>query len=92
MQRSVGIINVIQESRFRLDCEDGRSLQFTLDSHAPIEPQDLPRFRGAPVAVLHAGSAGMAAMVARDIHQIGHQIGHHIGRQLGHQIGRRVRQ
>lgn len=70
VREAVGTIGVIQEGRFRLDTEDGRSLQFTLYRNAPVEPQDLDGFRGARVRVLHDGSAGMTALVARDVRRV----------------------
>lgn len=41
MRQTQGIINVVQEGRFRLTSDDGRSALFQLAPDAPIEPQDL---------------------------------------------------
>lgn len=70
MQTVIGIISVIQESRFRLDTDEGRSLQFTLAARAPIEPQELSRFSGRRVAVESDGVIGMSGYRARNIGQV----------------------
>lgn len=70
MERAVGTITVIQEGRFRLACDSGRSLHFTLDRHASIEPQDLPGLRGARVAVLYGGKTGMSGSVAHAVRRV----------------------
>lgn len=68
MPRISGIITVVQEGRFRLSSDDGRSILFTLSSHAPLEPQDLPWLRGgARVEVGFTTAAGVNALVAQDI-------------------------
>jgi hypothetical protein len=65
-----GVIRVIQEGRFRLDTDDGRSLHFTLDRHSGIEPQDLGRFSGRRVRVSARGAEGMSGRVAHDIGEV----------------------
>ena len=53
MQTATGVIIAVQEGRFRLALPDGRSVQFVLSSHAPLDPQDLPALAAAerPVTV-----------------------------------------
>lgn len=46
MQLVTGIVTVVQEGRFRLSSDRGRSLLFTLHHSASIEPQDLPSVLG----------------------------------------------
>ena len=73
MQHASGIITVVQEGRFRLATEDGRSLLFTLDHRAPLEPQDLGQFvhRG-PVTVAFTLPAHRKALTAHEIHLENH--------------------
>lgn len=68
MQHAFGVITVVQEGRFRLSTRDGRSLLFTLDHGAALEPQDLGRFldRGR-VAVAFTRSDGRKALTAHEI-------------------------
>ncbi len=68
MQTECGIITVVQEGRFRLASDDGRSLLFMLDASARVEPQDLPALLHGPrVRVAHVAAPGRHARVARDI-------------------------
>ena len=63
-----GIITVVQEGRFRLSSDDGRSILFTLASDASLEPQDLPPLLAGPrVEVLYAEARGRKALTAHDI-------------------------
>lgn len=72
MRYEIGIITVVQEGRFRLSSDDGRSLLFTLDRHAPLEPQDLPALAGSVrVAVACTPSPGLKALTAHDIRRTG---------------------
>ena len=70
MHPFTGVISVVQEGRFRLDTDEGRSLHFTLDRNAPIEPQDLIHFRERRVWVFADGPVGMGGHLARDIRQV----------------------
>ena len=67
MKQAVGIITVVQEGRFRLDCDGGRSLQFTLDRRSWIEPQDLPSLRDARVVVAYRCGTSMTGHFAQGI-------------------------
>lgn len=68
MRSDTGFITVVQEGRFRLATDDGRSLLFSLDAHARIEPQDLPAFLAGPrVRVDHRAAAGLGLRAAQDI-------------------------
>lgn len=63
-----GIISVVQEGRFRLSSDDGRSILFTLSSRAALEPQDLPSLLAGPrVEVGFTTADGVNALVAQDI-------------------------
>lgn len=67
-----GIVTVVQEGRFRLATDDGRSILFTLDASATIEPQDLPDLlaRGR-VGVAYSTPTGRKALVAHGIRMEG---------------------
>ena len=68
MDRISGIISVVQEGRFRLSSDDGRSIPFTLSNHAALEPQDLPSLLGGPrVEVGFTAADGVNALVAQDV-------------------------
>jgi hypothetical protein len=69
MQVTVGIITVVQEGRFRLASEDGRSLLLTLAAAAPHEPQDVQALQaeGVRVGVVHEDAPGRASGVAHEI-------------------------
>ncbi len=71
MQHIFGVVTVVQEGRFRLSSDDGRSLLFALDRHAPLEPQDLPALLTRRVAVAFTEAPGRYALTARDIHPDG---------------------
>ena len=63
-----GIISVVQEGRFRLSADDGRSIPFTLASNASLEPQDLPSLLAGPrVQVDYTAADGLNVLVAHDI-------------------------
>ncbi len=64
-----GIINVVQEGRFRLAASDGRSALFQLSSDASLEPQDLDSLAiGAlPVRVTYSEMRNRGAALAHDI-------------------------
>ena len=63
-----GIISVVQEGRFRLSADDGRSILFTLASSAPLEPQDLPGLLAGPrVEVVCTEQGNRRAMTAHRI-------------------------
>jgi hypothetical protein len=64
-----GIINVVQEGRFRLAASNGRSALFQLSPEAPLEPQDLgPLASGAvPVRVTYSEMRDRGAALAHDI-------------------------
>lgn len=69
MRAAEGIINVVQEGRFRLVADDGRSALFQLSAEAPLEPQDLETLvaRRRRVQVLYSPMAGRGAGLAHDI-------------------------
>lgn len=46
-----GVIDVVQEGRFRLALPDGRSMLFILSHDAGLDPQDLPGLAGDGLAV-----------------------------------------
>ncbi len=68
MQHEVGVITVVQEGRFRLSSEDGRSILFILDAGARLEPQDLPLLRDGPrVGIACTQAPGRDALIAHDV-------------------------
>jgi hypothetical protein len=72
MQRISGVVTVVQEGRFRMSTDDGRSILFTLHHGAEWEAQDLPSLqRSARVVVSCADAPGRAAMVAHAIRPAG---------------------
>ena len=72
VQHEFGVITVVQEGRFRLSSDDGRSILFALDRHASIEPQDLPSFLAGPrVGVAYSEAPGRKSLTAHDIRPAG---------------------
>ena len=67
MQHEVGVVTVVQEGRFRLSSDDGRSLLFALDRHARLEPQDLPALLTRRVEVLCTQPPGRRALTAHAV-------------------------
>ncbi len=68
MRHVAGIVTVVQEGRFRLATDDGRSVLFTLAHDAAIEPQDLPDLLGrGRVHVACSAASGRNAMVAHGV-------------------------
>jgi hypothetical protein len=69
METRVGRVSLVQESRFQLVEDDGRSTLFILSHAAPIEPQDLPALqrRAARIAVRCDPAPGKIACVAHSI-------------------------
>lgn len=68
MRHELGTITIVQEGRFRLSSDDGRSLLFILDHGAALEPQDLPRLVSGPrVEVACSPAEGRRALVAHEI-------------------------
>jgi hypothetical protein len=64
-----GRIALVQEQRFRLTTDDGRSLLLTLAHDASVGQEALCRIleSGAPVEVEYAGEPGLASAVARSV-------------------------
>ncbi len=63
-----GIVTVIQEGRFRVATDDGRSVLFTLAHGSPIEPQDLQRFLAhGRVRVSCSAASGRNVLVAHGV-------------------------
>jgi hypothetical protein len=67
VRRISGIITVVQEGRFRLSSDDGRSFLFTLSNGAALEPQDLPPLLQARVEVLCTERSDRKEMTAHRI-------------------------
>jgi hypothetical protein len=69
METRVGRVNLVQEGRFQLVEDDGRSTLFILGHDAPLEPQDLPALqrRGTRIAVRCDPAPGKLAWVAHSI-------------------------
>lgn len=69
MQTVEGTITVVQEGRFRLDTDDGRSLLCILSRRAAQEADDLESLmaRGARVRVRCVPAAQRLALLARDV-------------------------
>jgi formate dehydrogenase major subunit len=67
MKQAIGTVGSVQETRFRLTTDDGRSLAFVLAANASVEPQDLPRLmeQGVRVAVHYRKAGGRQTLVAR---------------------------
>ena len=64
-----GRVAVVQEQRFRLTTDDGRSLLLTLAHGATADPDDLSRFHdaGTPVEVEYTGEPNLETAVARAV-------------------------
>jgi hypothetical protein len=74
VQHLSGIITVVQEGRFRLATDNGRSVLFSLDHRAPIEPQDLPSLLGrGRVHVAYTTPVGRKGMTAHDVRMEGRE-------------------
>lgn len=84
MDHLTGAITVVQEARFQVSTDDGRSKLFVLSHSAPIEPRDLQQLAddAVPVTVYYTPLEGAAAWLARNLvlangrprrHQIEHQ-------------------
>ncbi len=71
-QKVIGRITIIQEERFRLAAEDGRSYLFTLAHNADASADDLHDFhrRGTLVAVHFRGEPDLASAVAHRVKAI----------------------
>ena len=68
MPRISGIISVVQEGRFRLSSDDGRSIPFTLASNSSVEPQDLPLLLAGPrVQIGYSAADALNVLVAHKI-------------------------
>jgi hypothetical protein len=68
--RISGIISVVQEGRFRLSTDDGRSILFTLASNATLEPQDLQRLVAGPrVEIIFNAQRGRKAVTAHRVEE-----------------------
>lgn len=67
MQHERGVMTVVQEGRFRLSSEDGRSLLFALHRHAATEPQDLPALLTRKVEVAYTAPDARKALTAHAI-------------------------
>ncbi|SEP72590.1 hypothetical protein SAMN05216548_101348 [Faunimonas pinastri] len=69
MREMTGIITVVQEGRFRLVADDGRSTLFVLSPSARLEPQDLTGLQQAErrVTVRYRDDRGRIAGLAHDI-------------------------
>ena len=71
MQHEFGVITVVQEGRFRLSSNDGRSLLFALDRHASLEPQDLPALLTRRVEVAYTEATARRSLTAHAIRPAG---------------------
>jgi hypothetical protein len=69
MQTRIGRVSLVQESRFQLVEDDGRSTLFVLSHAAAIEPQDLPALQrdSSRIAVRCDAAPGKVAQVAHAI-------------------------
>jgi hypothetical protein len=69
MQTRVGHVSLVQESRFQLVEDDGRSTLFILSHAAAIDPQDLPALQrdASRIAVRCSAAPGRVAQVAHTI-------------------------
>jgi hypothetical protein len=69
MQTKIGRVSLVQESRFQLVGDDGRSTLFVLSHAASIEPQDLPALQrdSTRIAVRCDAAPGKVAQVAHAI-------------------------
>lgn len=68
-QTVTGHVNVLQEQRFRLVGDDGRSFLFTLDHNASVDVLELERFKRnhLRVRVQFTGEPNQISGVARDV-------------------------
>jgi hypothetical protein len=68
----VGIITLVQETRFKLAADDGCSKLFVLSHSAAIEPQDLLPLmrRGGRVVVRFNNAESQIAAIANEIMEI----------------------
>jgi hypothetical protein len=69
METQTGYVTVVQEGRFQLVGENGRTTLLILSHSAAIEPQDLPALQrsGMRVAVCSRSAPGKIARVAQVI-------------------------
>lgn len=69
MGEAIGVITVVQESRFKLADDSGRAKLFILSHSADVEPQDLMSLlqSGHRVVVRFDGLKGQIAAVATEI-------------------------
>ena len=69
MQAATGMIDVVQEGRFRLALPDGRSMLFVLSHDAALDPQDLPSLarNGLAVRVHFERGPHLDARIAHDV-------------------------
>jgi hypothetical protein len=69
METRVGRVSLVQESRFQLAEDDGRSVLLILAHGAAVEPQDLPALQraAARIAVRCEAAPGKIAHVAHSI-------------------------
>jgi len=73
MREASGVITLVQESRFRMADDAGRTRLFILSHSAAVEPQDLvPLMLGkGRVLVRFENLAGQIAAVAKEIVELG---------------------
>lgn len=73
MEETVGIITLVQEGRFKLADDVGRTKLFVLSHSAAIEPQDLLAIlkRGERVTVKFENWENQIAAIAKDIFAVG---------------------
>ncbi len=68
MKQAWGIITIVQEGRFRLVADDGRSHLFVLHRNASVEAQDLPSLvEGDEVGVAYTATRGVKALTAHEV-------------------------
>jgi len=67
-EQLTGTVTVVQERRFRLLDEEGRSHLFVLAHDAPVEPASLQRrIAGAPVTVRYRRAPDLIALIASNV-------------------------
>ena len=73
MSSARGHILLVQEQRFRLETDAGRSFLLTLGEAASVEPTQLDRWREQhkQVAVEYVGSPGLASGIAHSVRAVG---------------------
>ena len=71
MQHAIGVVTVVQEGRFRLSSDNGHSLLFVLDRHAPLEPQDLPGLLTRRVEIAYTETLGRKSLTVHRIRPAG---------------------